>query len=453
MQIYTRMEAYKIDDSQGELFRNRLKNQINEEHELVELARLIDWEELEGEYGSMYMDNVAGGQPAKPIRLMVGMILLQNMHNLSDREVVRQWMENVYWQYFCGYDYLQISAPIEASSLTRFRKRVGKGKLENLLSITVTAAVESGLIKKRDCERVTVDTTIMPKNIEYPTDSKLIEKARKKLVKLAKNTGIVLRQNYNRVAKRIMRQICGYLHAKQMKRAKKAIKRLKTITGRIMRDCRRKIENMPDTKEKFERVLGQTEHLLTRKPKDKNKLYSLHEDDISCISKGKAHKKYEFGSKVSLSIINEGAGIITGCESLSGAPYDGHTLKEALTLSQEITGVKVKRAFVDKGYKGHKVTDTDVFVSGQRKNLTGSIKKQLKRRQAIEPHIGHMKQSCKLGLSRLKGSTGDQINALLSASAYNLKLILNHLRILVLFFRNFIQQNLPHLILKFSFAL
>ena len=213
------------------------------------------------------------------------------------------------------------------------------------------------------------------------------------------------------------------------------------------------MENMPDTKEKFERVLGQTEHFLTRKPKDKNKLYSLHEDDISCISKGKAHKKYEFGSKVSLSIINEGAGIITGCESLSGAPYDGHTLKEALTLSQEITGVKVKRAFVDKGYKGHKVPDTDVFISGQRKNLTRSIKRQLKRRQAIEPHIGHMKQSCKLGLSRLKGSAGDQINALLSALAYNLKLILNHLRIFVLFFRNFIRQNLLHLILKFSFAL
>ena len=162
---------------------------------------MINWEELEKEYDGLYLNNSVGGQPPKPIKLMVGLILLQNMHNLSDREVVRQWMENVYWQYFCGYDYLQICYPIEASSLTRFRKRVGKKKLEKLLSITVTAAIKSGLIKKRDCERVTVDTTIMPKNIEYPTDSKLINKARKKLVKLAKDTGIVLRQNYNRVQK------------------------------------------------------------------------------------------------------------------------------------------------------------------------------------------------------------------------------------------------------------
>jgi len=316
---------------------------------------------------------------------------------------------------------------VDSSSLTRFRKRIGKDGMEKLLSITVSVAIKSGVIKENDCKRVIVDTTVMPKNIEYPTDSKLMEKARKKLVSLAAKSGVELRQNYNQISKKLLRQIDSYLHAKQMKRVKKAMKKFKTITGRVLRDCKRKIQYKPGIKQQFQEIIEQTEHLLTRNVTDKNKLYSLHEPDVACISKGKAHKKYEFGSKVSLSITHKGTGIVTGCEALSGAPYDGHTLKQALNLSEQITGVKVKRAFVDKGYKGHGVDDTEVFISGQKKNVTPAIKKQLKRRQAIEPHIGHMKHSCKLGLSRLKGHLGDQINALLAASAYNLRLVLNYL--------------------------
>ncbi|MBT8348542.1 MAG: IS5 family transposase [Sulfurovum sp.] len=419
-----------------------MSNQIHMEHELVKISNLIGWKELEGEYGKIYKDSKEGGQPPKAIRLMIGLLLLQNMYRLSDEQVVMQWEENVYWQYFSGYDYLQWGEIIDPSSLTRFRKRLGKKGMEKLLGITVSVAIRSGLIKERDCKRVIVDTTVMPKNIEYPTDFKLMEKARKKLVSTAKKAGIALRQNYNLISKKLLRQIGGYLHAKQMKRAKRAMKKFKTIVGRVLRDCKRKIDDTPKFKVQFDNIVKQTEHLLTRKKKDKNKLYSLHEPDVTCISKGKAHKRYEFGSKVSLSITHKGAGIVTGCEALSGAPYDGHTLKKALDLSEQITGVKVKRTFVDKGYKGHGVEDTEVFISGQRKNITPSIKKQLKRRQAIEPHIGHMKRSCKLGLSRLKGAIGDQINALLSASAYNLRLALNHLRFIFSFLHNFYSSEL-----------
>ena len=257
-----------------------------------------------------------------------------------------------------------------------------------------------------------------------------------KLVSLAAKSGVELRQNYNQISKKLLRQIGSYLHAKQMKRAKKAMKKFKTITGRVLRDCKRKIQYKPGIKQQFQEIIEQTEHLLTRNMTDQNKLYNLHETEVTCISKGKAHKRYEFGSKVSLSITHKGTGIVTGCEALSGGPYDGHTLKQALNLSEQITGVKVKRAFVDKGYKGHGVDDTEVFISGQKKNVTPAIKKQLKRRQAIEPHIGHMKHSCKLGLSRLKGHLGDQINALLAASAYNLRLVLNYLRLCFAFFQD-----------------
>jgi IS5 family transposase len=286
----------------------------------------------------------------------------------------------------------------------------------------------------------------MPKNIEFPTDSKLLNKVRIRLVKLAEGNGIKLRQNYNLVAKRVVRQIGGYLHAKQMKRAAKAQKKLKTLVGRVVRDCQRKIGKNEQLQQLFASELLKARHLLERKVKDKKKLYSLHEVNIDCISKGKAHKKYEFGCKVSLSITHKGKGIITGSEALHGNPYDGHTLNAALELSERISGVKVKRSFVDKGYKGNGVETAEVFISGQRRGVTAIIRKQLKRRSAIEPHIGHMKQQCKLGLSRLKGIIGDQINAVLTAASYNLRMILNHLRhlfvqILYLIFGENICQN------------
>ena len=292
------MRPSKIDNSQADLYRNRLTNQLDPRHEMIVLSNFIPWEELEREFAGMHIDNMLGGQTPKPVRLMVGLLLLQYLHNLSDEKVVRSWVENPYCQFFCGYDYLQWSLPIDRSSLSRWRDRLGKERMEKILGATVKVAVKTETINKKDLERVIVDTTVMPKNVEFPTDSKLLNKARIRLVKLAKESGVMLRQNYNRVAKKLMRQIGGYLHAKQMKRAKAAMKKLKTKVGRVVRDCERKIK-FGDIflGEQFRSEITKAKSLLQQTTKSKNKLYSLHEPHVECISKGKAHKRYEFGVK------------------------------------------------------------------------------------------------------------------------------------------------------------
>jgi IS5 family transposase len=425
------MRPDKVNNSQEDLFKNRLSNQLNPKHELLLLSSMIPWEQLGHEFADLFAEKSALGRPAKPVRLIVGLLLLQHMHNLSDAEVVRSWVENPYWQYFCGYDFIQWELPINPSSLTRWRKRLGAGRLEKILSMTVSVAVESGTIAKKDLETVIFDTTVMPKNIEFPTDAKLLEKARVQMVKLAAEHNIDLRQNYNLVSKKLLRKISGYLHANQYKRAKKAQKTFKTLVGRVMRDCARKLEDKPELQEVFAQIMQQTKHLLERKKSDKDKLYSLHELDVDCISKGKVQKKYEFGCKVSLSVTHKkGSSIITSAQALHGNPYDGHTLASALDCSEKISKVAIKKAFVDRGYRGHGITETEVFISGQRRDITKHIARQIKRRQAIEPHIGHLKNKLKLGLCRLKGIVGDQINAVLTAASYNIRIVLKHLRLL-----------------------
>ena len=454
------MKAVKIDNRQEELFQPRLSGQLNQKNELLILARMIPWNDLEAEFFDLYSpSNSLGGQPPKPIRLMIGILLLQHLHNLSDEQVVRNWVENPYWQHFCGYDFLQWEFPINPSSLTRFRQRLGSARLAKILSLTVSVALEAKAVKKQDLEKVIVDTTVMPKNIEFPTDSKLYDKARKRLVRLATKHGISLRQNYNLITKSLLRKISGYLHAKQMKRAKRAIKHLKTIVARVVRDVERKIKVNPEQKirenlmKAFSATIDQAKRLLTQERNSKNKIYSLHEPNVHCISKGKAHKRYEFGCKVSIATTNK-QGLVISSEALPGNPYDGHTLNQTLESAEKITGVKIDSASVDKGYKGHGIENdplrnhTKVFISGQRRGLTNSMKKQLKRRSAIEPMIGHMKQEGKLGLCRLKGIVGDQINAIMTGVGHNLRLILNHIRKLLKLgkLRKFLIQILFHLL-------
>jgi len=448
------MKPIQIDNRQEELFQPRLCDQLNQKNELLVLGRMIPWGDLEIEFADLYQSNSSvGGQPPKPIRLMIGILLLQHLHNLSDEQVVRGWVENPYWQHFCGYDFLQWNFPINPSSLTRFRNRLGLARLEKILSLTVAVAVKSEAVKVKDLKKVIVDTTVMPKNIEFPTDSQLYNKARERLVKLAAKNGIALRQNYNLTAKTLLRKISGYLHAKQMKRARKAIKHLKTIVGRVVRDVERKIGSSENLAEIFTPILNQSKQLLLQERTSKNKIYSLHEPDVACISKGKAHKRYEFGCKVSLAVTNK-QGLVVSSEALPGNPYDGHTLNQTLELAEKITGVEIDSATVDRGYKGHSVESdplrnhTKIFISGQRRGLTKSLKKQLKRRSAIEPMIGHMKQEGKLGLCRLKGIVGNQLNALLTGVGHNLRLILNHIRKLLKLkkLKNFLIQILSHLL-------
>jgi len=429
----TKMKPKIIDQSQHELFRNRLSNQIKPNHSLKILADKICWSDVEEEYGTLFYDGIKGGRPAAPVRLVVGLFLLQYLHDLSDEAVCESWVENPYWQYFCGYDFFQWELPLDPSSLSRWRKRLGVERLEKILKLTVKAGVDTGTINKKDMEEVTVDTTVSLKNIAFPTDSKLLNKSRERLVKLAKKHKVNLRQNYNKVAQKLSWQISGYLHAKQMKRAKASIKKMKTITGRVVRDIQRKIAGAEGLQFIFKEEVAKAHRLLTQTKTSKNKLYSLHEQDVECIAKGKARTRYEFGCKAGFTMINKkGRGFILGARAFHGNPYDGHTLKASVDLAETMTGIKIKAVFVDSGYRGHDLNlgeeGKKVWLSRQKRGVTASIRKKIKRRQAIEPHFGHMKTEGKLGTCRLRGIAGDKAHAVLVAAGYNLKLILNHLK-------------------------
>jgi IS5 family transposase len=313
--------------------------------------------------------------------------------------------------------------------MTRWRQRIGEEGVEWLLTQTIDAGKRAGVVKGNDLKQVTVDTTVMEKNIAHPTDARLYETARRKLVGLAREAGIDLRQNYNRLAPRLARQVGRYAHARQFKRMRKALKKLKGYAGRVLRDIERQLDRLEDgpLKTRLVEMIALVNRLLAQKPKDKKKLYSLHEPAVDCISKGKAHKRYEFGTKVSVATTNKG-GFVIGMRALPGNPYDGHTLHEALEQVEILTDQRPETAFVDRGYRGHGVENVKVFISGARRGVTRTIAKLLRRRSAIEPMIGHMKNDGRLTRSTLKGTEGDALFAVLCGCGHNIRMILRHLR-------------------------
>ena len=401
----------------------RLSKQLNPSHPLCLLAELVEWEELEEEFGTLYSEG--NSRPPKPIRLMTGLLMLQHMSGLSDEQTVRHWIENPYWQYFTGFDILQWKPPIDPSLLSHFRKRIGKKGLERILEETIRMAIDAGFISIKNLSDVIVDTTVMEKNIAYPTDARLYFKMIEKMIKMARRTGVAYRQSYKHVTKSLLAEVGRHLHAKQMKRAKKKIKKLKTILRRVYIDIRRRLQDKPDLKALFNPLFVKADKLLHTDPKSSKKVYSIHESDVQCLSKGKARIRYEFGCKASV-VVTHKQGLALSCQALKGHPYDGHTLKEALADAEQRSGHKIERAVVDKGYKGHNVTHVIVYKSGQKKGVkTTAIKRFIKRRQAIEPHIGHMKSEGKLRRNFLKGFFGDQINAILCGVGHNLRLLFN----------------------------
>ena len=290
------MKSKKVEKTQEEIFKSRLDQMLDMSHPLCRLANSIDWEYFEREFGKFYVEKV--GRPGKPIRLMVGLHYLKHAYNESDESSVERFLENPYWQYFCGYEFFQHKYPLEPTSLVKWRKRVGEDGMEKMLYLTLKTAQKAGLLKESHLNKVNVDTTVQEKAIAYPTDARLYNRMREKLVKYARKLGIKLRQSYERVAKKCLIMQGRYSHARQMKRAGKETKKLKTYLGRITRDMRRKIsENIPM---ELEKLLQISERLLNQKKNDKEKLYSIHEPEVECIAKGKIHKKYEFGNKVSV---------------------------------------------------------------------------------------------------------------------------------------------------------
>ena len=378
---------------------------------------------------------------------MVGLSYLGHAYGMSDEAVVTKWIENPYWQYFCGETYFQHRLPIDSSSMSRWRKRIGEKGCELVLMATLQAGLRSGVVKESSLKRVNVDTTVQPKAIRYPTDSRSYNRCRERLVRLARKHGINLRQSYARLGPRALRKASSYAHARQFKRAKKEIRTLKTYLGRVYRDILRKILHDPDLHAEFHEELELTERMLDQQRQDKNKLYSMHAPEVECIAKGKIHKKYEFGVKVSVVTTNRD-NFVVGMLALPGNPFDGHTLEGALDQVNRVTGVFPERCYVDRGYRGHGVEKASIFISGQRRGVTPSIRKELRRRSAVEPIIGHMKEEGKLGRNWLKGSLGDKINALLCGAGHNMRIILRKLRKLLFFFVLFplfekIDNNIP----------
>lgn len=404
-----------IHEAQRELFRIELEQLVDAEHPLVKLGRQIDWAGFDERLGATYA--AATGAPGRSTRLMVALHYLKYQHDLSDEAVVQHWVENPYWQHFSGGQFFQHELPIDPSSMTRWRLRLGEAGAEAMLKETIQTGLRMKVITPTQLKRVNVDTTVQTKAVRYPTDARLYNRARERLVKAARERGLKIKQSYERVGPQLLMRQSRYAHARQMNRARACTRKLRTNLGRVLREIRRQ---EPTPVGVLQRLLATAQRIHAQQPTDKHKVYSVHEPEICCIAKGKAGKKYEFGNKASVATTSRG-GWLLGALSQADNPYDGHTLKAQLTQVQRCVGAKVQEVHVDMGYRGHGYHGPEtVHVDKRRRGTTKkSLWRWMKRRAAVEPTIGHLKGEHRLERNRLKGPVGDAINALLSAAAMN----------------------------------
>jgi transposase, IS5 family len=424
------------ESGEQDLFRARLDQIIDMGHPLVRLARTIDWGFLEATFGAVYEDGA--GRPPLPTRLMAGLAILKHTYDLSDEVVCELWLENPYYQYFCGEELFRHRLPFDRSSMTHWRNRMGAERLQALLQESLAAATRSGAIKPADLARAVVDTTVQPKNVTFPTDAKLVNRAREKLVTLAKKLGVELRQSYVRVGKIALVKHQRYAHARQFDRAGKALRKLKTYLGRVIRDIARKIDGEPPLETAFASLLS-----LARRVRDQQrgqrgpKVYSLHAPEVECIGKGKPHKPYEFGVKVSVATTLKrckGGQFVTHVQALPGNPYDGHTLARVIPAIEALLGNTIERLHTDAGYRGHNAPPEykfKVYTAKQKRRVTPQIKREMRRRSAIEPVIGHLKSEHRMDRNYLAGRHGDASNAILAAVGYNFRRLIRWLTLLL----------------------
>ncbi len=354
---------------------------------------------------------------------------------LSDEQVCERWVYDPYFQYFSGEEFFQHAFPHERSDLSHWRSRLGD-KLELLLAESLRIAHQAGALRTSDLARVTVDTTVQPKAITFPTDAKLLHAAIKGLNRLANRHSVRLRQSYLRIAKRAAMMAGRYAHAKQFKRHRRELRLLRARLGRIIRDISRKIAGKAEIEAALQWPLARASQIRSQQQRQRGwKLYSFHAPEVECIGKGKASAPYEFGVKASIVTTNArapGGQFVLHAKALPGNPYDGHTLGAVIAATERLTGRAIERVYVDKGYRGHDTkSPRRVFISGQKRGVFGVIKRELRRRSAIEAVIGHMKNDGHLGRCHLKGRPGDAANAILSAVGYNLRRVLARLKILL----------------------
>lgn len=440
-----------------DFFRSRIDHMIDLRHPLVVLASRMPWQEIEARVAQVFSrKGRAGvampdldlfgeqvqraplasnaGRPRVPLRIMIALLYLKHAFNESDEGVVARWADTPRWQFFSGCAYYEDRQPCDATTLVKFRQLLGEEGVEELLAQTINVAVDLKLIKPQELSRVIVDSTVQHKAIAHPTDSRLLETARVKLVEAAKDAGIDLKQTFAKEGKELGRKAGRYAHARQFKRMRRAIKRQRTIVGRLQREVERKAsaigaavrQALGETLDKARRIVAQSGQ---RKATDgQPKLYAWHTPEVDCISKGKARTPYEFGVKVGIASTHKG-NLIVGARAFHGNPYDGHTLHEQLeqaSILMQDSAVKPATAFVDLGYRGVDAQNPDVHIvhRGKSKRISEQERKQLKRRQAIEPIIGHLKADHRMDRCHLKGAQGDRLHAVLCAAGYNIRWLL-----------------------------
>lgn len=419
-------------------FFSSFEDLLNPKHPLFILANTVNWQVFEKAFLPLYCaDN---GRPAKPIRLMAGLLMLKHIRNISDESVVEQWAENSYYQYFCGETSFVPAVPCEASELVHFRNRIGKSGMELIFAESIRI---NGDDSKED--RIKVDTTVQEKNITFPTDAKLHKKIICECQAISERENLPVRQAYTFTLKKLSLAQRFRNHPKNKGKAIKADKKIKTIAGRLVRELERNLS--PNSI--YQNSLDLFKRVLAQKRTDKNKIYSLHEPHVNCISKGKEHKRYEFGNKVSISV-TENTGVIVGALSFSDNPYDGHTLPAVVEQYQNIFTTTPKETTVDRGYRGQTQIGTtkinipkpfnDKLLSKYKQR---KLRKQFKRRAGIEPVIGHLKTDHRVARNFYKGIKGDENNILLAAAAFNFKRMMNKWKKSIYgFFQNCILQIL-----------
>ena len=414
--IPIRMQSSSPDPSQLQFLAPGLKEMLNPKEPLYQLAERFPWAQLEAHFGPLY---APVGRPAKPVRLMVALLLLKQLHDLGDETVVAQWVHNPYWQYLSGESVFQWKPPIEPTDLVHFRQRIGEDGMQAILALSIRLHGKAAQEKE-----VVIDTTVQEKNITFPTDTKLRHRIIQRCGKLAHREGVQLRQSYRRVAKKLLLAQRWRRHPKHAKKARAAARKLKTIAGRLVRELRRKLSAA--ALEKHGKDLALYERVLTQQRTDHDKVYSLHEPQVYCVAKGKEAKQYEFGAKASV-VLTKRSAVIVGAMSLPENQYDGHTLPSALAQTEVLVGRRPAVGIVDRGYRGTKQVGTTVIVTptvlpkGASAYARQSMRRRFRRRAAIEPVIGHLKSDFRLARNYLKGSAGDSVNLLLAATAFNVR--------------------------------
>lgn len=401
------MRTKPIKQKQKHLVYPDLLDQLNPKDPLLALGRCIPWERFEEEFAELYS---SVGRPAKPVRLMVGLMILKQLENLSDERVIEAWVRNPYYQAFCGEQHFQWKFPCDPTDLVYFRKRIGEDGVKLIFEVSVGLHGDAA----KECE-ITVDTTVQEKNITFPTDVKLLTKVILGCRKIAKKAGIQLRRSFRRELPRLLRQ---------RNQTRKTIKRIKTMAGVLVRELERKLP--ADVLAAHRDQLDLYLRVQTQKRSDKNKIYSLHEPGVLCIGKGKAHKKYEFGAKASIAWTRT-TGVIVGAKSFATNVFDGHTLPEVLDQVEAITGKRPEIAICDRGYRGRKkIGGTEILLPSRPKKTDTAYQRRkarmrFRRRAGIEPVISHVKHDYRMARNYLKGAIGDAINLFMAAAAFNFR--------------------------------